>query len=132
MKKHLRRIWNVLVGMFIAFILWGCSTLAIIPTRVPPLMDTLIEGETLNYKGWTVQGIVDMRMQYLKTMYPVVSKFYDLGREASGQVATTILGLLSAAGLAGTGALPLALKALPKGAVSKEDHEKAVSEASAS
>ena len=137
--KCIRTCIRTALAFLIAFLIWGCSTTAIVPTVVPPLMDTLIEGDTPHIKlklseegpclKITTQGIVDARMKYLETMYPVVKKFYDIGKQQSQDIANTVLGLLTAVGLTGTGALPLALKRIPKGAIKEEDHKKAVIEA---
>ena len=125
MKKFIKRVSAVALGLVASTLIWGCSTLSLVPTVVPPLMDTLIEGETPHVVWFgqkvTLQGIVDARMKYHDTLYPAVRQFYDIGRSMSQNIATTVLGVLTAAGMAGTGALPLALKAVPKGYVKKEE-----------
>ena len=125
MKKFFRRLMAIAVGLMASLMIWGCSTLSLIPTVVPPLMDTLIEGETPHKvifgQKVTLQGIVDARMAYHDTLYPAVRQFYDIGRTMSQNIATTVLGVMSAAGLVGTGAIPFALKKVPKGYAKKEE-----------
>lgn len=140
MKKFLKwittttkRIVSVVLGLIIGLMIWGCSTTALVPTVVPPLMDTLIEGDTphipITYSTnmppikLTVQGIVDARMMYLEKMYPVVRKFYDDGAARSERTGLAILGIMSTLGLGGAGMVPWALKRVPKGCIKQEEHE---------
>ena len=128
-SKGVKRAGIALCAVICSLVILGCSTLALIPTRVNPVANMVIEGDTPNYKGWTLQGIEDSRVEFLKAMYPVVLKTHELQREVSQNISNTILGVLSAVGLTGTGALPFAMKMLPKGAVKKEDYERDVAEA---
>ena len=127
MKKFFKRLVTFALLSLTAFVIWGCSSLALVPTIVPPFMDDLIEGTTPHItmfgQSVTVQGAVDSRMKYHDALYPVVKGFYDNLRGVSQSIATTILGLASAAGLGGG---VLAFNRVPPGAVKKEDHEAAV------
>ena len=109
-------ILSFIAGTF----LYGCSTLAIIPTTTNPALEqvTGLEAPHVKILGIkvTLQGFND-GIETLADFehditYPAGKEWERRGRERSGKIATTILALTSAAGLGG---VPLALKKVPKG-----------------
>ncbi len=125
--KFIRRLLVTSGTLLTALILWGCGTLSLIPSTVPPLMDELFEGTTphIKVKGLkiTTQGVVDSRMHYIKAMLPALEITYGLGRERSEKIATGIMIAMSAVGVGSAGALPFALKKVPQGYVKKKEEE---------
>jgi len=118
------RLFFVSVASFIVGVfLYGCSTLAIIPTTTNPALEQVVGVEVPSVRVLglkvTLQGFNDG----LETLadfehditYPAGKEWERRGRERSRNISTTVLALLSAAGLGGTSLLPSALKKVPKG-----------------
>jgi len=121
--KKLRRIFFAVVGVVMGMFIYGCSTLAIIPTTTNPALEQVVGLKVPHVKMLglkvTLQGFND-GLEALADFehditYPAGKEWEKRGRERSGKVATTILAILSAAGLGGSSLLPVALKKVPAG-----------------
>ncbi len=118
MKKFFSAIGHtVYVGaVLIAMVLAGCRVIT--PMPVPPLAEEL--GYNVpNYKGITTIGLVegtlkveDLKLTTFKTAAESLITVMDAARESA-------IDWIAMAGMGSAGALPLALKRVPKGAVKK-------------
>lgn len=144
----LSKVWSyttVTCRMTAKVVLWTCYGIASIcvtclsgcagmtPTREPPLAEK-IGYEIPDWKGWTTtginEGVYKIELEKLKVLRVMVDVVNEPALAAREQAVDWLNVGLSAGTFGGVPlAAALALKKVPKGAVKKEDHEKAVEEA---
>jgi hypothetical protein len=117
MKKILNVAYVILTG--ITMLIVGCESIT--PTRVPPLTTTL--GYSVPaWKGWTLTGLneakYNIEVKKLDTWRIMIDVVNAPALEARKQV-INLWSMLATGGA--MGGIPLALKAVPKGYVRKEE-----------
>lgn len=129
MKKIRKKVlWGFyIVASVIITVFTGCS--ALMPTRKPMLTDEL--GYNVpNYRNWTTIGINEMAYRIEVEKLKVWKVMIGLVNDPALQLHTQIVNWWAMAASGGAlGGIPLALRKVPKGAISREEHEKAIAEA---
>jgi hypothetical protein len=116
-------------AILLVVMLCGCASASpidlITPTIVPPLAEQL--GYNIpDVKGVTTVGIVKGFLEVEKLKLQTLDASAHMTLKATQTAVDGLLGVLATLGLVGTGVgVPVALRRLPKGAVSKGDYEKA-------
>lgn len=102
-------------------LLTSCESLT--PTRVPPLADSL--GYNVpSFCGWTTTGLNEFTYKLESEKLSIFRTLVDMVNIPALATRESSIDWLNAGLAAGLfGSLPFALKRVPKGAVSKEEHE---------
>jgi len=122
-NNFFKKSFAVISSSFIAFIIWGCSTTAIIPTVTNPALEQIsgikapfvkILGMNVTLQGFN-DGIEEVADFQVDVTYPFGKDWASRSRERSNKIAMTILGVISAAGLTGSAiGIPVARQMQPK------------------
>lgn len=124
----MKRLLFVLIPIIVVA-LCGCASASpidlITPTIVPPLAKQL-GYDIPDIKGVTTVGIVKGFLEVEKLRLMALDSSASLTLKATQTAVDGLLGLLATVGLVGAGVgVPVALRRLPKGAVNRDDYEKA-------
>ena len=125
MKKFIAHFCGIMLSILA---LLGGSCALVTPTTVPPLTETL-GYHVPNYKGVTTVGLVKGTLEVERARLMTFDKMATISLQATEQVKTGIMDILALVGMGGTALIPLALKKVPRGAVSKAEHERLVKKA---
>jgi hypothetical protein len=118
-----------LLGWFASIVLFitaGCALIT--PTIVPPLTNAL-GFNVPNIKGVTTVGIVKGALVVEREKLKVFDSMAHLTLTATEDAKNGIIDVVAMLGLGGSALLPMALRKVPSGAVSKDEHERRVQEA---